>query len=59
MKSRKNGTKKNRQKDWTQKSEKSIGQKNRTKKIGQIYQTNNRTIYIGQKIGQKSDLKLD
>ena len=45
------------------KTAKKIGPKNRKnqsgKKIGQINQTNNRTIYIGQKIGQKSDLKLD
>ena len=51
-------------KKMTKRLDQEIGQinrrkKNRTKKIGQINQTNNRTIYIGQKIGQKSDLKLD
>lgn len=40
---------KNRQKDWTQKSD---------KKLGQMNQTNDRTIYIGQKIGLKITQKI-
>lgn len=40
---------KNRQKDWTQKWD---------KKLGQMNQTNDRTIYIGQKIGLKITQKI-
>ena len=50
-------------KKTTKRLDPKIGHINRRKKsekkIRQINQTNNWTIYIGQKIGQTSDLKLD
>lgn len=50
-------------KKTTKRLDPKIGQFNRRKKsekkTRQINQTNNWTIYIGQKIGQTSDLKLD